>query len=295
MSDSIVPVRAAFALLLVTSCATLEIEQPQQAPADAAWSQRLIDPVSSPVTFETPVVHTTVKPVFIDQSFPDDSIFGGGGFQVLALQLRWAVTDRLGIIATKDGYIDLEPDVGEDEDGFADLGAGVKYAVIDDRESGLIVTPGLIFETTSGDEEVFQGNGDGIVRPFLSAGLDRDRWNFLGSVAYSHPLDDDEEAASYDYHLHVSYEATADFFPLAEVNGITYTGDANALPVDFEGGDLINLGADDVSGNTVVTGAIGARYRVKERFFFGLSYEWPLTSREDLMDERFTFDVVILF
>lgn len=82
--------------------------------------------------------------------------------------------------------------------------------------------------------------------------------------------------------------------PLIEFNGITWTDGGNALAVDFEGGDLINLGASDADG-TVITGALGMRWAAREDVSIGFAYEVPLTSREDLIDSRATLDLVWSF
>ena len=264
-------------LLVCSSCVALE---------DRPWTGRFIEPVSAGTTFESPVIDSNLEAHVVHQEFPDDSIFGGGGFNLYALQARFAVTEDLAVIATKDGYIDLNPDVGTDESGLADIGGGVKYSAYKNADSGVIITPGIIFETKSGDLDVFQGNGDGIIRPFVSAGWDMGKTNLLGSFGFNAPIDDDAESTSFDYHLHLSHEISPNLFPLIELNGITYVSDGNALAVNFEGGDLINLGAADVTGNTVIWGALGGAYRIDDRWQLGLVYEFPLTSREDLLDNR---------
>lgn len=264
---------------------------PRAAGAASEWTKRLIDPVTQPTLFETPVVDTQVRPMHMVHNLPSDSVFSGGTVNVTAVQARYAVDERLAVIATKDGYIDLDPDAGSHESGLADIAAGVKYVVVDDPASGLLVTPGAVFEFDSGDHDVFQGNGDGLLRAFVSAGLDREEWNFLGNVGLNLPLDTDEESTSLDWHAHASYAVTPELYPLAEINGITWIADGDATPFDFEGGDLINLGANDGSG-TVVSGALGARYLFSESLAIGAAYEVPLTSREDLLDERFTVDLV---
>ena len=265
------------ALLYCVSCVPL---------SDRTWTGRLIEPVSSGTTFESPVIDSNIEAHAVRQNFPSDSVFAGGGFNLYALQARVAVTERLALIATKDGYIDLDPDALPDESGTADIAGGIKYAAYIDDEQGIIITPGLIIETKSGDTDVFQGNGDGLIRPFVSAGWDLGPTKVLGEFAYNQPLDDDAEATSIDYHLHVSHEVHKDLFPMVEINGITYTSNGTAFPANFEGGDLINLGATNVAGNTVITGALGAAYRIGDRWQAGIVYEWPLTSREDLLDDR---------
>lgn len=270
--------------------AACEAVKPASTPANA-WTKRLIEPVTQPTIFESPVIDTQVRPMHMIHGLPSDSVFAGGTVNITAVQARYAVDDRLAIIATKDGYIDLDPDAGSHESGLADIAAGAKYVVIDDPDSGLLVTPGAVFEFDSGDKDVFQGNGDGLLRAFVSAGLDREEWNFLGNLGLNLPLDNDAESTSIDWHAHASYAVTPDFYPLVELNGITWIAEGDATPFDFEGGDLINLGAQDGNG-TVVSGALGARYFFSDNLQVGAAYEVPLTSREDILDDRFTIDLI---
>lgn len=241
------------------------------------------------------MVHTSVKPIAIHHALPDSSIFGGGDVRVLAVQARYAVNDRLAVIATKDGYVDFDPDVGSHESGLADVAAGAKTVLVDDREGGFLLTGGLVVEIDAGEKEVFQGNGDFTLRPFASAGWDLGAWNVLGGLGFDLPLDTDANTSRVDYHAHVDYEVSPGFYPLVELNGITYLSDGDELPVDFEGGDFFNLGSTDVAGQTVVTGALGARMRLFDEHYLGFAYEAPLTDREDLFDWRATVDFLFLF
>jgi hypothetical protein len=55
----------------------------------------------------------------------------GGDVQIYAVQFEVALNDRLSIVATKDGYVDINPDtepLWSDEGGWANLAAGVKAA-----------------------------------------------------------------------------------------------------------------------------------------------------------------------
>ena len=251
-----------------------------------------VDPVSAPVTFESPYVHTSLRPFFLWHEFPKSSIFGGGDLQVYAVQARFALTDRLAFIATKDGYADLN------EGGWLDLAAGFKYSIIkegDFENLDLTVTPGLIYEATNGTRDVFQGNGEGVWRPFVSGALGLGDFNLIGSFGADIPVDDGAESTSVDYHAHLSWEVSDLFVPLIEVNGITYVEDGDALPVNFEALDYGNLGASNVDGNTIITGAIGGRLRFSENIHLGATYEAPLTEREDIFDERVTVDLTFRF
>jgi len=264
------------------------------ASNSGAWRERLIEPLTQPTIFESPVIDSQLRAIVLDHGIPSDSGLGGGDITVYALQARYALTPRLALIAVKDGYVDVNLDSGADETGWADIAGGAKYAFVDDPEAGMLVTGGLVYEFANGDEEVFQGNGDGLVRPFVSAGWDRGELNVLAALGFNLPLDADEESTSYDYHLHVSYEVAPNVFPLVELSGITWTDNGSALGVDFEGGDLINLGATNADGS-VLSGAIGLRYRAGDSYSFGVGYETALSSREDLLDDRLTIDAIWSF
>ncbi|MBK7877479.1 MAG: hypothetical protein IPJ77_17385 [Planctomycetes bacterium] len=95
-------------LALLASCATTA----QNDGTHQAWTDRLIDPVSAPTQFESPILHTSVKPIAIHHAIPGGSIFNGGTVRVLAVQARYKVNDDLAIIATKDGYVEFDPDNG---------------------------------------------------------------------------------------------------------------------------------------------------------------------------------------
>ncbi len=296
-----------FAALLIpfASCVTTigvptvqdSMQDTASAPTAGDDAKSFMHPVSQPVTFETPSVDTSLRPVFMHHEFPNSSVFQGGDLQLYALQARYAVNDKLGIIATKDGYIDLNPGVGALEDeGFADIAAGVKYEFYEDKERGILATGGLIIEADTGDHEVFQGNGDGLVRPFVSAGYTVEDVNLIGSLGFNLPFHGARESHSIDYHLHADYAVTEQFSPLVEFHGISYTRSGNNTALaGFEGGDLINLGAANVAGQNVFMGAVGGRFQAHERVSLGAAYEFPLGGRDDVLDWRITVDAVITF
>ena len=60
-----------------------------------------------------------------------DFITQGGDLEVYGVQLRWAVTDRLGLILSKGGYNVVNPGAGPQLVGWGDLQVGAKYAIID--------------------------------------------------------------------------------------------------------------------------------------------------------------------
>ena len=128
-------------------------------PAPAAitgdWLSNTISPVNNPVFFEDPTIRTELRPIYMHHRIDDGFITKGGDVNLYALQFRYAITDRLGFIATKDGYVDINPGVGQGSDGWADVALGCKYALIDDRANQFILTPGFTFDIPLGDKKVF--------------------------------------------------------------------------------------------------------------------------------------------
>ena len=97
------------------------------------------------------------------------------------MQARFALTDRLALIATKDGYVQINADRGiDDANGSANLAGGLQYAVLKDSDAGQILSLGLRYEAATGSPDVFQGNGDGLIQPHISGGLALEEVNLMG-------------------------------------------------------------------------------------------------------------------
>jgi hypothetical protein len=119
-------------------------------------------------------------------------------------------------------------------------------------------------------------------------------------------MDRDKESTSFFYNLHLDYAVHRNFVPFLELNGTHWTdsGDGTTtihtklgdLPLSFvqdafghghgEGNDVVNLGSESVAGNDIVTLAVGARFPLTDHLHAGLAYEFPVTSREDLFQQR---------
>ena len=107
--------------------------------------KRYVPPVSNPLLNETPYITTEARLVFIHHSFPSTTpglgLPGGGNANSLTLQLRIALTERLGFIANKDGYADVDFNApGLSDDGFANIAFGFKYALYSNPENETLVT-----------------------------------------------------------------------------------------------------------------------------------------------------------
>lgn len=279
-------------MLLATAAATAA------ANDTGSWKDDAISPVANPLFFESPLIESELRPLFVYHKIADSFI--GGFARVYAVQARWAVTDRLAIIATKDGYIDLRPkQVVAHNEGWADISAGVKYALIDDEEKQFILTPGLKFELPTGEEDAFQGNGDGEFDVFVSAMKGWDKFHVTASVGARVPLDMDEETASLHYSLQLDYNTCKYFIPFVALNGFTVVSEGDGLDLQalnaVEGYDIINFGASTSGGESQVAVGLGFRSKVCKHVDLGFAWEKGITSPRGIFDERFTVDAVVHF
>jgi hypothetical protein len=279
-----------------------------------------IRPISNPVFVDYPDVGTSVHPIFMHHQFPDkvNTDIGpvelGGDLQLYALQLEVQLAENLSLIAVKDGYIEFNPDntdegAFEKDSGFADLAAGLKYVFHRNAEKGCLASAKLVVELPTGDDEVWQGNGDGTLTPAVAAVKQAGPWQFQGTVGYIQALGDEDSSMLQDA-WHVSYALSDKVFPVVELNHfhVTDAGDGGArfdnqvggaVPsvVEFEGGDLVNFGASHADENAdLVTLAAGLRVRAAGNVDLGAAYEIPLTDEEDsIIESRLTIDAIVSF
>lgn len=265
---------------------------PATEPVAGNWLADTIPPVTNPVFFEDPVIRSEVRPIYIRHQIDSGFITGGGDVDLFALQLRYAFNDRLALIATKDGYINIDLDSGASADGWADLSLGLKYALIDDRANQFILTPGFTFEVPTGSNEVFQGNGDGELNLFVSAAKGFDKFHLTGNAGIRVPFDGDDESAILHYSLMADVKVSRWFQPFIALNGITVVDEGNALPLTTEGYDLINFGSALADGETQITLGGGFRSQLTDSLSFGVAYEQPITDPEGLYDDRLTVDMI---
>lgn len=274
-----------------------------------------IRPISNPTLFDLALPRTNAHAIFMNQQLPSRAAIAGGGsvpldgdMQVYALQLEYAMNERLSIVATKDGYVNFDPDTTlSDEEGFANLAAGVKYAFIFQPENGFALSGTATVEVPTGSEGITQGSGDGAVNLILSTLKLADGWQFAGAAGTHVPFDQHSESLTSFVSTHVSYEVCQYFIPLLEVNWYHVINDGDGgkrydeqlgggLPgaIAFEGGDLLNWGAAKASDNAdIVTMAAGFRSRLQDNVQLGVAYEIPLTDQqENLMDKRLTIDLI---
>ncbi|MBX3740152.1 MAG: hypothetical protein KF712_04130 [Akkermansiaceae bacterium] len=288
---------------------------PAAPAADAFTKARR--PISNPTLFDLALPGTNIHPIFIHQNLPShvNTTIGdvpmGGDFQVYALQFEIALNERLSIVATKDGYVDINPGdaLWGEESGFANIAAGLKYAFLYDPANATVVSGTATFEIPTGNHGVFQGEGDGAVNLIVSGLKLWDRFQLAGAAGVHLELSDQLAHTSF-VSVHASYEVHPLFIPLVELNWhhVLRPGDGNPnfgkqaaglVPVvaTFEGSDLLNFGASNASENRdLVTAAIGFRSRIIDSVDLGFAYEIPLTNEHDgILEDRFTVDLVWKF
>jgi len=279
------------------------------APAWAAGDSDgfcLVSPVTNPLFFEDPQIRTEIRPLFIYHGLPDNvgqaQVPLGGDVRVYAVQARWAITDRLALIATKDGYVDFNPDKTlAGTDGWADLGAGLKYALIKDVERKFILTPGVKFELPTGEGKVFQGNGSGEFDLFISSAKQWGNFELMGNAGLRLPIDQNEETMQAHYSVQLAYPLHKYFKPFATASAFTVlsegdgTAFAPASSLGFEGGDLINWGASGADGKTQVYVGGGFRSALCSFADLGFAGEVGVGDHKGLFDKRFTVDLAIHF
>ena len=78
---------------------------------------------------------------------------------------------------------------------------------------------------------------------------------------------------------------------LTELNWYHWYAAGQDGPVPgVEGLDLFNLGSPGVAGNDIVTAAVGTKFKPNGHNELGFAFEFPLTERRDIIDNRITVD-----
>lgn len=249
---------------------------------------RFISPMTNPVFFEDPRQLTEARALFLQHKVPLAA--GGGDVQLYALQLRARLSENVSLIATKDGYITSSNALIND--GWADLSAGLKFTLKRDVQRQRLLSGGFMFELPTGEADPLQGNGDGELNLFLTGGRQigcRSHW--ISASGLRVPMNATDESLSWYWSNHFDYMIRDRVYLLTELNWYHWLQAGQDGPVPgVEGLDLFNLGSPGVAGNDIVTAAAGIKFKPNCHNEVGFAFEFPLTERRDIIDNRITVD-----
>jgi len=253
--------------------------------------------MTNPVYFEDPRTLTEARLIFIQHKIP--SLLNGAvpasDVQVLALQVRAALSDDLSIIATKDGFVFADADAPLD-DGWANIAMGLKYNLWKDVASQRILSAGVTFEIPTGTPKALQGRGDGMFDLFLTGGAQVGNFSHAISAAgFILPCDRSANSSLFYWSNHFDTKLRDKLYTFVEFNWYHWMGSGdNGIP-GVEGLDFFNLGSSGVAGNDIVTGAFGFKVKPTVLQEIGIAWEFPLTERRDILDNRLTADWIIRY
>jgi len=272
-------------------------------PSDRCFDD-FISPMINFVHFEDPRTLTEIRPIFVNHWVPDtigNGIAAGGTIQLLAMQFRVALTERLSLIGVKDGYIWDNTDGTLDallDDGWASVTAGLKYNLLRDAQAGTLASIGGTYEIPLGSEDALQSVGDGEFHLFVTGGqrlLDGNA-HVLSAFGWRVPVDDTLQDESVHWSNHFDIKVTNTLYLLTEVEWWHWTDSASAgLPLGVAGQDLFNLSANDVTGNNLVTQNVGLKYKPSRAAEYGIAYEFPLTEFKDVVESRLQIEMIFRY
>jgi hypothetical protein len=248
--------------------------------------------MTNPVYFEDPRNLTEARVIFLNNQVPG-AVLGGGPVQLLATQLRAALTERLSVIATKDGYI-FAGDDSPPLEGWANVALGLKYNFYANAARQELLSAGVRVEMPTGSYSNMQGNsGSSQFDMFLTGGKQLGERSHIESAAgFRLPADPNDLNQQFYWSLHLDRRlANRPIYGLLEFNWYHWMSDVQGGPT-FGGLDLWNLGSDEVAGTNIVTGAFGLKWKPRSSIEAGVCWEVPLTARRDILDNRITADLI---
>lgn len=278
--------------------------------SDQAFNS-FVSPVSNPLYFEDPRSLTELRPLFIYQRFPGKyrtvtdlgsgttRAFSGGDLQFFGLQARLALNERVSLVLNELGGISFNPDEAgplglSGGTSFAEIQFGPKFTFYRDDCTNTIAAFGVFFNIPAGEHKAFQDTGNGGVTPYISVGQKIGNFHLLSTFGYRFGFNN-ERSESFYLSAHLDYSIFDRIYPLVELNWYHWTRNGNRTGADFEGQDLLNLGANNVSGNDVLTLAAGVRFKITENIQAGIIYEFPISPRDDLLSYRIGADMIFRY
>jgi hypothetical protein len=279
---------------------------PPDAAAAAAWKtprglfqsdrefEGFVGPLSNPINFKDPRALTEARLLFLNNwGARGTPVLGTGSIQVYALQLRVALTERLQLFADKDGIVRLSPNPGGSVTGLANINAGAKYALIRDVENQFLFNGIVQYEAPTGYANIFQNQGSGNLALFGQLAKEIGDWHFILQFGQNFRM----KTTNSGYFMtsaHVD-RRFGRFVPFYEANWFYYNQNGTHLAAPFEGGGLINIGAQGIAGVSWVTNAVGFKYDISKNLHFGLGYEFQLSEKTQLLNNQVIAELIFRY
>lgn len=270
-------------------------------------------PIAQPFLFEDAFVTTGAQTLRLDQRFTNKPPFGGGEAELVAAQLRVALTERFAFIGSKAGVIWTRPDnplLPHDKTPIP-LTLGFKYALHQDADANRFAS----FVLRYGD--AFQSGSKGALMPSLAGALRFGDVALQGDAGGSWALDAAHSSSAF-WHLHAGWAGLPVVTPFVQFSGTHWLdgGDGSTtIPLSplgrrvfgvpslsvalaerffgpLEGGDLVNLGTPGAARLELITAAAGLQLRVRG-LVVAAAYERPLNARHGVIGERITTTIAI--
>lgn len=244
-------------------------------------------PVTNPFFFEDPRASTEIRPFFIWQHTPGaNPVWSGGNNFDYGVRGSVAFTPHISLVFSRLGFTSINPRTGtpdiQSHSGFSEVLLGPKITFLRSETSGTVAAFGLTFDIPAGSSSVQQHTGHLMLVPYFSIAQNFGKsiygsFNFMNTTGYTFRTDNTRTEAFYSS-FHLDYEIGKRFYPLIEANWRHYTRNGGANAINFEGSDLANFGAQNISGQNELTLAIGGRIKLNNYITWGLATEFNVLS-----------------
>ena len=262
-------------------------------------------PTTNPFFFEDPRALTEIRPVFIWQRTPNaNPVWNGGNNFDYALRGSVAITPNISLVISRLGFTTISPSGGviPGATGFSEFLLGPKLTFLRSETSGTVAAVGLTFDIPSGNGNVYQNTGHLMLDPYFSIAQNFGKssygsFNFMNTTGYTFRTDNTRTEAFYSS-FHLDYEIAKRVWPMVEVNWRHYTRNGGANAIKFEGNDLANFGAQQISGQNELTLAFGGRVKLNNYIFWGIAAEFNVlhnTNGQHLDAFRLTTDLIFRY
>ena len=261
-------------------------------PSDHCFD-RFISPISNPFFFEDPRSLTEVRGIYINNQLPGS--IDGGDANVWAGQVRLRFAERWSVIAPRLGYLDVNQPGGAPA-GYMSSPVGLKYNFYRDACRQQLASVGVTY-FIPGSADAFSDFGDGDFHFFLTGGAEIfDEGHWLSATGFRIPTDHNWGTQLWYWSNQWDYEVADGWYGLLGVNWFHWMRSAGVnIGTPVTGLDLMNLPVGGVAGDDVVTGVVGTKFKPNRHVEIGVGYEFPMTNRTDILENRLYADLIFRY